>query len=274
MWKLLLVPVLIYLAVAGYVFFAQTSLLFPAHLALPAGPLPPSAEMLELVAPSGHRLHGLHIPPNRSGGERLLILGFGGNAWNAAAAAEYLHDLYPEAHVVAFHYRGYAPSGGSPGAAALQEDSLAVHDFVRERLRPERVVAVGLSIGAGVAAYLAAQRPVDGAILVTPFDSLAALAGGHYRWLPVRLLLRHCMEPARELAGSRVPVAIVAAANDTLVPPARTEALAAAIPNLVFRRTIAGAGHNDVYDRAEFRQAMAQALRRLESRLPAEPSQL
>ena len=30
--------------------------------------------------------------------------------------------------------------------------------------------------------------------------------------------------------------------------------------NLVFDRTIAGAGHNDIYDRPEFRQAMREAI--------------
>jgi hypothetical protein len=259
MWKLLLIPVLLYLAICAVAFFAQTGLLFPARLALPAGPPPPSAEPLELAAPDGHRLHGLHIPPSAPADERLLILGFGGNAWNAVAAAEYLHELYPQADVVAFHYRGYAPSGGSPGAAALRRDALLVHDFVRERLRPERAVAVGFSIGSGVAAFLAAHRPLDGAILVTPFDSLTELAAGHYSWLPVRLLLRHRMEPAADLRGTNVPVALIAAGDDRLVPAAHTEALARAVPNLAFRHVVPGAGHSDVYERDDFREAMRAA---------------
>ena len=32
------------------------------------------------------------------------------------------------------------------------------------------------------------------------------------------------------------------------------------VPNLVFDRTIAGAGHNDIYQRPEFQQAMREAL--------------
>lgn len=266
MWLLILVPLAIYVAIAAAMFLAQTSLLFPAGQVAPAGPPPPGAEALELFTPSGDTLAGLHIPPV-SGAEgpqgRLLILGFSGNAWNAAAAAEYLHDLFPEADVVAFHYRGYAPSGGSPDAEAMQQDALLVHDFARTRLRPQRVVAVGLSIGSGVAPFLAARRPIDGLILVTPFDSLATLAAGHYPWLPVRLLLRHRMEPAAELRDSLVPVAIIAGDRDTLVRPARTEALRRAVPNLVFQRTLSGAGHNDIYDRPEFRRAAREALDRL-----------
>lgn len=261
MWKLLLVPVLLYAAAVLLLFFAQASILFPTRAVLPAGPPPPSAERWTLDAPSGERLHGLHVPPTReSGGGRLLVLGFGGNAWNAESAAAYLHDLFPEAHVVAFHYRGYAPSAGSPSAAALQADALLVHDLARERLAPERVVAAGFSIGSGAAAHLAAHRPLDGAILVTPFDSLARVAAGHYPWLPVRLVFRHEMEPARDLAANRVPVAILAAGRDTLIPPERTDALRRSVANLVFDRTIAGAAHNDIYDRPDFREAMREAL--------------
>jgi len=264
MW-LLLIPVLAYLAILAFLYLNQAAILFPVGQVAPAGPLPANAERLALTAASGDRLAGLHLPPASASEERLLVLGFGGNAWNGDAMARYLHDLYPQAHVVAFHYRGYRPSEGSPGADALREDAVRVHDFARERLRPARVIAVGFSIGGGVAGSLAVRRRLDGLILVTPFDSLGRVAAGHYRWLPVRLLFRHRFDPAEDLAGQPIPVAIVAGERDTLVLPARTEALRRAIPNLVFDRTIAGVGHNDIYDRTEFRDAMADALARLET---------
>jgi uncharacterized protein len=49
----------------------------------------------------------------------------GGNAWNAEAMVLTLHALFPHRDVVAFHYRGYAPSSGRPGwglAAAIRAD--------------------------------------------------------------------------------------------------------------------------------------------------------
>ena len=263
MWltTFLLAPIVLYLIVAAIMFFAQTALIFPGASVAPAGPPPPGTERLELAAPSGAVLHGVHIPPTEQrSGQRLLIIGFAGNAWNAADAAEYLHGLFPEADVAAFHYRGYAPSTGETHAAALQEDALLVHDHLRDRLRPERIVAVGLSIGSGVAAHLAGHRPLDGLILVTPFDSLAALSAGHYPWLPVRLMLRHAMEPAEDLRASPVPVAILSGGVDTTVPPARTEALRRAIPNLVFSQTFPRSGHNDIYDNPGFRPAIRDAL--------------
>jgi fermentation-respiration switch protein FrsA (DUF1100 family) len=262
MLLLLLLPVLAYAGICAAVFFLQTSMLFPVGQVAAAGPLPPGATRLRLDAVSGEPLAGLHIPPLPGTGEGppALILGFGGNAWNADEMAAYLHDLYPQADVVAFHYRGYPPSAGSPGAAALREDALAIFDWAAPRFAGRRKIAVGFSIGSGVAAFLASKRPLDGAILVTPFDSLAAAAAAHFPWLPVRLLFRHEMPAAQDLQGVRTPVAIVAAANDEVIPPARTEALRQAIPHPAFDRTIAGAGHNDIYQRADFRAAMHEAL--------------
>ncbi len=239
----------------------QTHIMFPTHAVGPPGPLPSGAERVSIEAPGGIRLHGVHIAPaSGSPAKRTLILGFGGNAWNAEDAATFLHTLYPEAHVVAFHYRGYRPSTGSPSAEALMEDAPLVYDFAVARVKPERAIAVGFSIGTGVAASLAQERPVDGLILVTPFDSLKAVAGDLYPYLPVGALFRHDMDAAAALKASKVPTAIVAAERDEIVAPRRTEALRPAVGNLVFDRTIRGAGHNDIYHRPEFRDAMNAAL--------------
>ncbi|HET9638794.1 MAG TPA: alpha/beta hydrolase [Allosphingosinicella sp.] len=262
MWKLLLIPVLLYAALVVLAFAFQARLLFPAGAVGGAGPLPPGAERLVLDTPDGNRLQGVHIPPAkaRSG---TLIIGFGGNGWNGEAAAAYLHVLFPEADVVAFHYRGYRPSTGTPGAPALLEDAPLIHDLAVGRVRPARTVAVGLSVGSGVAASLAPRRPLDGLILVTPFDSLGKVAASQFKWLPVRLLFRHEMTPAQWLRGSPVPTAIIAAAEDTLIRTPRTDGLRGAVGRLVYDRTIAGAGHNDIYDRPEFRAAMREALRQV-----------
>jgi pimeloyl-ACP methyl ester carboxylesterase len=269
MWKLLLVPVVLYAAVIAALWLFQGRMLFPAHAAGGAGPLPPGSERLTIDTPDGERLHGVRLGARARGGggeRRPLILGFAGNAWNAEDVALTLADLYPEHEIVAFHYRGYAPSSGRPAAAAIRADALLVHDEAVRRLKPARIVAVGFSLGSGVAAYLAAERPLAGAILVTPFDSLAAVAAQHYPWIPVRLLFRHEMPAAADLARTRTPVAIVGAERDTVIPPERTEALRRRAANLAFHRIIPGAGHNDIYEREEFARAMTEALQRMAGR--------
>jgi len=239
----------------------QDELLFPVGAVPAAGPLGQGAEEFVITGPSGDALHGVHIAPAAwRDGPATLVLGFGGNAWNGQHVAEYLHEAFPAADVIAFHYRGYAPSGGSPSADALLEDAPAILDAARRKVEPGLVIAVGFSIGSGVAASLAAGDAVDGIILVTPFDSLKKVAAQLYPWLPVTAFFRHEMDLAMLLRGSRVPLAIIAAGDDRIIPPERTNGLRLAIPAVRFDRTIAGAGHNDIYGDPRFRKALGEAL--------------
>lgn len=242
----------------------QTDVIFPVHAVGAAGPLPAKAERLQLKTGGGDTLHGVHLPPARRGnGDRLLVLGFAGNAWNSEDAATFLHQIYPEADVVAFHYRGYRPSSGRPSAEALFSDAPLVHDFAVDRVQPDRTIAVAFSIGTGVAAHLASKRQLDGLVLVTPFDSLKAVASDLYPMLPIGMLFQHEMNSAAALKRSNIAVAIVAAEHDSIIPPKRTEALRRSVGNLRFDRTIRDAGHNDIYQRAEFKSAMREALTEL-----------
>ena len=239
----------------------QADVIFPVHAVGEPGPLPAGAERLKLDTKDGYTLHGVLIPPARpTKGEKTLILGFAGNAWNSEDALTFLHQLFPQAHVAGFHYRGYRPSSGRPSAEALFADAPLVHDLAVERIDPDRTVAVGFSIGTGVAAHLASKRQVDGLILVTPFDSLKAVASDLYPMLPVSMLFTHEMNSAAALRANDVPVAIVAAERDSIIPAKRTEALRRSIGNLRFDRTIRGAGHNDIYHRSDFHAAMHEAL--------------
>lgn len=239
----------------------QANLLFPAHAVPHAGPLPAGAQTLEVRTTDGETLQGVHFGPATKGPQaRTLIFGFGGNAWNGQEVATYLHDIYPEAHVVAFHYRGYRPSTGRPSAEALMADAPLLFDETVKRIQPDRTVAVGFSIGSGIAASLSRRRDLDGLILVTPFDSLKAVAQELYPWLPVGLFFQHEIAAADHLAGAKVPVAILAAERDGIIASGRTDALRRRISNLRFDRTIAGAGHNDIYQRAEFHAALHEAL--------------
>ena len=258
----------LYAALVTAMYLAQTWLLFPTALAGAARVhLPASAQRLEARTPDGEVLVGVRIPAatgEGADGRAPTLLGFGGNAWNAEAVALHLHGLFPGRDVAAFHYRGYAPSTGRPSAEALLADSVWIFDSLRQAHAREGVVAVGFSIGAGVAAYLARHRPAAGLVLVTPFDSLEALARDLYWWVPAGPLLRHRMPTIDFVRGAPAPTALIVAERDTIVPARRSVALRAAIENLVFEAAI-DAGHNDLYGRPAFAAAMREAVARIEA---------
>lgn len=241
----------------------QSHLIFPTHAVAKAGPLPRDGERLSVRTQDKQTLEGILLPADGKAGDKTLILGFGGNAWNGQDVAEYLHELYPDDDVVTFHYRGYAPSTGHPSADALIADAPLVYDAAIQRVKPKRVFAVGFSIGSGIAATLAAKRHLDGLILVTPFDSLKAVAQSMYPWLPIGPFFDHEIDAAAALREVDTPVAIVSAQRDEIVPTDRTNALRNGLGHLVFDKTISRAGHNDIYARSDFHDAMHEALETL-----------
>jgi uncharacterized protein len=255
MWllKLTLAVAGLYAVIVAVTYVLQSWLIFPAGLAGFGPDLPAGARHVELATEDGERVVLVRLPA-RQAEPRPLLLGFAGNAWNADALALMLHQLFPEHEVAALHYRGYAPSSGSPSASALFEDARRAHDHLADDAKAG-IIAIGLSIGAAVAADLATARQLRGIVMVTPFDSLRELAAHHYPWLPVRLLLRHRMEAAEALRDLDVPTAVITAENDTIVPAARSAPLRAAARDLRSHIAIA-AGHNDLYGHPDFASAL------------------
>jgi pimeloyl-ACP methyl ester carboxylesterase len=255
MWllKLTLAVAGLYAVVVAVAYGLQSWLIFPAGLAAFGPDLPAGARRVELATEDGERVVLVRLPA-RQAEPRPLLLGFAGNAWNADALALMLHQLFPEHEVAVLHYRGYAPSSGSPSASALFEDARRAHDHLAADAKAG-IVAIGLSLGAAVAVDLATARPLRGIVMVTPFDSLRELAAHHYPWLPVRLLLRHRMEAAESLRDLDVPAAIIIAENDIIVPAARSAPLREAARDLRSHIAIA-AGHNDLYSHPGFAGAL------------------
>jgi hypothetical protein len=244
--KLLTTLALCYLGIVALLYFAQGSLLFPGA-GFPSRPLdsPRRPERLELPTGTGAVLHGMLFPAETGGTD--LLIGFGGNAQDAEMLGQDLAADFRNLNVAVFHYRGYGPSTGWPSEAALLEDARAIHDMLVSRLAPERTFAIGVSLGSAVAAHLSKARPLAGAILITPFDSIEAVAKETYFWVPVGPLLRHRFPTVEFMTGNPTPVAVIAAAQDRVIRPRRTAALVERLENLVFYRALEGADHNTLY---------------------------
>jgi alpha-beta hydrolase superfamily lysophospholipase len=257
--KLLVLLILGYAGIAGLLYFSQTWLLFPgAGRPSPRLDHPRQPERLVLASADGRaELHGMLFRAPAESAD--LLIGFGGNGQDAELLAQDLALDFPDQQVAVFHYRGYGPSTGTPGEAALLADALTIHDALTERARPPRTFAIGISLGSAVAAYLSKARPLAGILLITPFDSVAAIAKESYFWLPVDLLLRHRFSTVDFMAGNATPVAVIAAARDRVVRPERTQALVARLSNLVFHQVLADAAHNTLYQLPIYKQAVETA---------------
>ncbi len=183
-------------------------------------------------------------------GSRALIY-FGGNAEDVSQEMPDLLDVFPERAIYLLHYRSYGGSTGQPSEKVLVSDALALFDLVHAEHAD--VTVMGRSLGSGVAVQLASVRPVERLILVTPFDSLEAIAARQFSFMPVRLILRDKFESWRYAPKVSAPTVMLAGDNDQLVPLANSERLKSYFkPGLAVLQTIAGAGHNDISEHMDY----------------------
>src|SRR5437762_4044779 len=176
-WLLLLVAIA--LGVPAVAWLAQDRLIFfpqpigsTAHIGTEMAPL-------EIVAGDGTRLHGWMRIANAT--PAPVVIYFGGNAEEVSWTIT--ERRWPLGWtVVAVNYRGYGKSEGSPGETALVADAASIYDAIAARSDVDamHIVALGRSLGTGVAVKLASARPLAGVMLASPYDSLVAVGRTHY----------------------------------------------------------------------------------------------
>ena len=128
-------------------------------------------EALDFVTPDGARLAGWLVLDTKTASAPLVIFfdGSRSETWRAIPNPRKLAGW----SVALVNYRGIGPSTGTPSQAHTFADATLIYDTFARRpdVDPSRTVAMGYSLGTGVAVHLAERRPVAGTILVAPYDS-------------------------------------------------------------------------------------------------------
>ncbi|MES2959229.1 MAG: alpha/beta fold hydrolase [Pseudomonadota bacterium] len=249
-----------YLALLGLVWWSQERLIF-APVPLPAGfQFVPEADVHESwVDVPGARLHALHLRLPRPDGVVFFLHGNAGNlqSWFVDTA------FYRQANVDLFmiDYRGYGKSSGRiESQAQLEADVRAAWARVAPHYTGQRRVIVGRSLGTALAASLAADVQPELTVLVSPYESMAALAAEHYPWVPARLL-RYPLRTDLALPRIRTPVWIAHGAADDLISVRHAEGLARRSPQAQLL-VVPGAGHSDIQEFEAYSNGLRELLRR------------
>ena len=202
---------------------------------------------------SGDTLLQLTVSPHAGPG---ALLYFGGNGEDVSSSVAPLMAAFPDREIVMLHYRGYGGSAGRPTEEALAADAAGLFDKVHAE-HPD-VIVIGRSLGTGVAVRLASTRPASRLVLVTPYDSLLGIAERQFPIFPVRYLLIDKYESWRYVPKITVPVLILAAERDEVIPAASTETLRARFPaGQVTWVVVPGASHNTIGDAPIYVRALA-----------------
>lgn len=217
---------------------------------------------LTLSTSDGHELDAWLIPAAAEADREVAVLYAPGNGGNREGRLGIAQLLAAEGFtVLLMDYRGYGGNPGSPSEDGLARDAVAAADALGEEgFDPERTLYLGESIGTGVVARLASTHPPAGVLLRSPFTDFVAVAGEHYGFLPVDLLLRDRFPVVEHLRDSTVPVTVVHGSSDEVVPSRLSAEVAASAGNLHEEVVLDGVGHNDA---AMFGPPVVEALTRL-----------
>lgn len=188
-------------------------------------------------------------------GQAKALIYFGGNSEDITENIVLFEDLFNHYTVYLINYRGYGNNQGKPSEQGLFSDAIAIYDQI-EALHPS-ISLMGRSLGSGVAVYLASKRDIEQLLLLTPYDSIAELAQTHYPYLPARYLVRDRFESIIYAQDIDVPVLIITAELDRIVPYRHAEKLRDQFRQArVSYHMIAEARHNNVTSFARYREAI------------------
>jgi pimeloyl-ACP methyl ester carboxylesterase len=206
----------------------------------------------------GARLNALYLRLPQPRGVVFYLHGNAGNLDSWFDSADFYRRLNLDLFML--DYRGYGKSGGRiESQAQLQSDVRAAWDSIAWRYRGLKRVIAGRSIGTALAAHLAAEIQPELTLLISPYESMAALAGEHYRWVPTALL-RYPLRTDEALARVRAPVLLVHGERDELIAPHHSQRLQRSAPHAELV-VIPGAGHNDLQEYPEYLEAVTRRLR-------------
>ena len=177
--------------------------------------------------------------------KKQAVIYFGGNASNVYNAIPQLDLLSKTKTIYLVNYRGYGGSTGMPSEKGLSFDALNVYDFVKAN--HASVSVIGRSLGTGIATYLAASRDLDKLVLVTPYDSIEAVAQERYPIYPISYLLKDKFDSLSKVDSISESTLILIAETDNIVPTRHAHKLAAAFKSSQLTTiTLASTTHNTI----------------------------
>lgn len=248
--SVVVIAAVLYLALCIALWVFQRSLIYfpqPAALTTPASLLTLSVADAQV-----------QVTVRPKGGPNALIY-FGGNAEDVSRNLPGFSQAFPDHALYLLHYRGFAGSTGAPSEDAIARDAITLFDKVYAT--HPNIAVVGRSLGSGVAVRLASQRPASRLILITPYDSLQAIAVRQYPVFPVKWLLQDTFESWKYAEHISIPTLLLAAEHDDIIPRANTEKLYEHFAKGVAAlKVISGVGHNSISESPDYLKLMKQGL--------------
>jgi len=255
------VLLLTYLICGGIMYVRQKSILFPAASSDRyqfRSTLPKGSQLVEIPSSFG-KVRTVYWPASKQISRAPAIIYMHGNFEGVENSFDMIRPLVDAGiAVLQLEYPGFDGADGEPTYAALSESSEVAYDWLagQPNIDSQSIVAMGYSIGGGVAGELTHLRSVRALILLSTFTSLEEMA--HRHLLPGFLLQFPYDNLARvgEFAG---PVLVAHGTDDDVIPFGMGRRLAAAAMHDDFISL--DCRHNDCdFEEALFKERIPQWL--------------
>lgn len=224
--------------------------------------------------PSGTRLHGLYFKaqPNQP-----TLVFFNGNAGDLSVGLSVSRDagwLKEGYGLMVYDYPGYGQSQGKPSEASFYESAQAAVDYLKAQgVSPQNQVAIGWSIGGGVAIDTATKNQLKGLVVGSSFKSIPAVfddtrkALGVPEWLfPVSAKITQRFDSIAKINQVTCPTLFLHGEDDVIVPASHTKALQEKSGNKTAQQiTYPHAGHDDILGRSDVLEDISTFIRQLEA---------
>jgi fermentation-respiration switch protein FrsA (DUF1100 family) len=224
----------------------------------------PEMETRWIETADGIKIHAWWRPARTP--HHAVLVYFPGNAGHVGHRAQKARLFLDQGYgVLLVSYRYNAGAGGEPGEDNLLADATTAMNFVRgQGVGDGRTVVYGESLGTGLVVSMAAERRIAALVLEAPYDSMTAVAGGHYWYLPVETLLVDRYDSIKRIAGVTAPLLVLHGTEDSVIPVRHGRRLFEAAPGPKEALFIEGGGHNDLYALGAGPSVLEYLARRLE----------
>lgn len=208
-----------YLLILALMYIFQNKLIFfpsAKHLITPekAGL---QAEDVWVQTSDGEKLHGWYFPVDESDFVVVLSHGNAGNISNRIDIGKFLSEV--GVSVLLYDYRGYGQSTGKPDEQGFYTDIESVIHYLKNEkgFSEQQMIMYGRSLGGAVASYAAAKFDVGGLVLDSAFESLKAMVGDLYPFVPASLARYEFPTEEYLTEVSSNPVMIMHSPNDDII---------------------------------------------------------
>jgi uncharacterized protein len=209
-------------------------------------------------AADGTRLHGWFVPTGSDAPVILFCHGNAGNIGDRINTIRLYHSLGYQGFY--FDYRGYGKSEGYPDEQGTYQDVEGAWAYLEEKgISATRIIAVGRSLGGGLASWIAREKQPAGLVLESTFTSVIDLGSEIYPFLPVRFLGRYRYPVIDYIKDRNCPLLIMHSRRDETVPFKHSQSLLKAGGEGTRFQELKG-GHTDNFlvSREDYLRTMSQ----------------